>query len=120
MKAQLSFEFLLYITVSAVAMVSVFSIYETSAAAQGAASANVYMEELAASINGNMAYQSSSFYAYVPKSICNVTAEPMPVMSIGRFALLEYLYIANSVCDAAAGIENLSLRSDYYGAYALS
>ncbi|MDE1868957.1 MAG: hypothetical protein KGH60_03265 [Candidatus Micrarchaeota archaeon] len=118
-KGQLSFEFLIYIAVSAAALVAVFSIYEASGASQRAASTGIYMQELTASINGNMAYQSSSFYAYVPPGICNVTEGPMPVSAINGFALLGEIYIANGICTNSPGIERLSLSVNYRGGYNL-
>lgn len=119
-KGQLSFEFLLYIAVSAAALVTVFSIYGASGAMQKAASAGVYMQELAASINGNMAYQSSSFYAYVPRNICNLTSGAMPISAIYGFPLVGGLSVGNGVCTNSGGIEKLQLTMAANGTYSLS
>lgn len=73
MKAQLSLEFLIYMTVSAAALVLVLSLYIKGSAVASVLSGKATLEELVAVINTNMGYQTANFTAYIPSDICDAS-----------------------------------------------
>jgi len=116
--AQLSFEFLVYLAISMVALSTSLLTYvhfknsnETPL---------IYTEELLAQINNNMIYQGSTFRSYVPGLICKASTHGR-VLKIGAnsFALEGNLTISNTVCSLSGSVETLTLSYSYNGTYIL-
>lgn len=120
MRAQLSLEFMLYTALAAASTVSAIASFLYVQRIQVSSTNRTYVEELAALINANMAYESSDFYAVMPSSICNGTFHG-DVMRV-TFETLRIdgnLTIGTSACSAPGGIEHLKLTRLSNGTYAL-
>jgi len=116
--AQLSFEILVYLAISMVALSTTLLTYAHFK--NNNETALIYIEELLVQINNNMVYQSSTFSSYVPSSICNASTQGQ-VLQIGQnsFALEGNLTISNTVCSYSGSVEALSLSYLYNGTYIL-
>ena len=121
MKAQLSLEFLIYALVSGASLVLALGMYVRSQGATSASAASAYAEELVASINANMAYEASSFSAYVPEGLCNATAEGFTLSTgFGDFSLDDPMEImGNALCMGHGETAVLNLTEAYNGTYLL-
>jgi hypothetical protein len=120
MRAQLSFEFLVYVAVSGASLAVMLGLFARSQAVQSNIRAASYTEELIASINANMAYSSSSFSAYVPEGLCGAAvANDALVTSFGSFTLNNPLIIAGNALCPGQGIERLGMTEEYNGTYVL-
>lgn len=75
MKAQVSFEFLIYTVISAVSLVFILLVYLRGNAVLASESNQAALGELVATINTNMAYQQASFRVYIPSHICNASVK---------------------------------------------
>ena len=73
MKAQLSFEMLLYLGISLASIAAGIYAYAYGKGEISRAAGAYSLEELVAAVNSNAGFQSSSFYAYVPEGICNAS-----------------------------------------------
>jgi hypothetical protein len=119
-KAQLSFEFLVYVAVSGASLALMLGMFARSQAAQSNIRAAAYTGELAASINANMAYGSSSFSAYVPEGLCGAAVvDGTLVTRFGNFTLDGPLMISRNALCPGQGIERLSMAEEYNGTYVL-
>ena len=70
-KAQLSFEFLVYIAVSAVSLAFALLIFSNGIAEINNVSNRAFVQQFVSSVNSNMWYGQSRFAAYLPGAICN-------------------------------------------------
>ncbi len=110
MKAQLSFEFLIYVAISAVSLVGMLAVYLKGNAIYVNVENRSYAELLVAAINNHLGYFSSNFTAYVPKGVC---ANPV------NGTLLEYdnatysfsgdVRLSGSLCDGNGGLEYVTV-----------
>ncbi|MCL4389703.1 hypothetical protein M1397_03825 [Candidatus Marsarchaeota archaeon] len=73
MKAQLSFEMLIYLGLSLASIAAAVYAYVYGRGAVSGAAATYSLEEFVAAVNSNAGFQSSSFYAYVPNGLCNAS-----------------------------------------------
>ena len=121
MRLQLSFEFLIYALVSGASLALTLGMYARSQSAGSIGGAGTYAEELVASINANMAYRTSSFSAYLPKGLCNATADGYTLATgLGSFALADPMEImGNALCQSQGGIAGFNLTEAYNGTYLL-
>ncbi|MEM0150070.1 MAG: hypothetical protein QXW10_04195, partial [Candidatus Micrarchaeaceae archaeon] len=109
MKAQLSFEFMVY-TAIAIASISVsLSIYMYSDRALLAKSSSALDEAFAASIEAHMVYYSSTFYVVVPDNACGAAA-----------LLPKGIRVDKSLCNGSDGMAKVSLSRSLNGSYTLS
>ncbi len=74
MRAQLSLEFLIYVGIAMASMVAMLGLYIRGSAPLASYSTQAEVEGFVAGVNANMAAQHSSFYAYLPKGMCSITA----------------------------------------------
>jgi len=121
MKAQLSFEFLLYTIVSGISLAVTLGIFLHAQGMESDMGTRSYIEELVALINANMAYGSSGFSAYVPRALCNATVAGVYLnTAFGSFALSNPLNIeGNVLCPSSSGVEQVKMTYAYNGTYAL-
>lgn len=118
-RAQTSFEFMLYMSVSVLALATALPLAMRAYSPLRASYGSMAASELAGAINYNMQFGSSRFSAYVPGGICGAGAETAPVNSIEGSPLDAPVVISSSVCGSGS-IENLSLEYMYNGTYSLS
>ena len=119
-RAQLSFEFLVYVAVSGASLAVILGMFARSQAVQGDISSASYTEELVASIDANMAYSSSSFSAYVPEGLCGAAVvDDTLVTSFGNFTLNNPIEIEGNALCSGEGIEQLAMAQEYNGTYVL-
>ena len=71
MKAQMSFEFILYAAASIVALAVGLGMTASAAPRISSAMNQAYTYSLLAEISAHMPYYNSTFVAYVPKSFCS-------------------------------------------------
>ena len=121
MKAQLSFEFLIYMAVSGISLAVMLGMFIRAQSVQNSMNLRSYVEELAASINANMNYRSSSFSAYVPSNLCNATVVNGTLVTVqGSFQLDGQLeLLGNALCQSTGSVEQLDMTETYNGTYQL-
>ncbi len=112
----------MYALVSGASLATALGMYARSQSAGSVGIAGTYNEELAASIDANMAYQTSSFTAYVPKGLCNATTSGYSLVTgFGSYALDDPMEInGNALCLGQGGMAGLNLTEEYNGTFLLS
>ncbi len=111
-KAQMTFELMIYMAIGVSALVvSLYAIVPI----RDSYNSNMSKSELYAALNimsQMQQYGSSSFQAYVPKSICSCKATGNGLdCSYGYFSTGMHVELSKNVCLDSGGIENLS---EYY------
>jgi hypothetical protein len=69
-KAQLSFEFMLYLVISAIAIVSVISMFIYSRSAIQIESTKIFLQQFVTAVNLHTNFYDSSFDVYMPDKAC--------------------------------------------------
>ncbi|MGC8538101.1 MAG: hypothetical protein ACP5MZ_03940 [Candidatus Micrarchaeia archaeon] len=109
MKAQMSFEFMIYMAIAITSIAVSLSLYAYSDHMLASRSGSALKEAFATAIEAHMLYYSSTFYVVVPAGICsNATGMPSSV------------YIGASVCRQGGNMEELLLTRNLNGSYTLS
>ncbi|MGC8538199.1 MAG: hypothetical protein ACP5MZ_04470 [Candidatus Micrarchaeia archaeon] len=109
MKAQMSFEFMIYMAIAIASIVASLSLYAYSSGMLAFRSSSVLKEAFAAAIEARMPYYSSTFYAVVPAGIClNDTGMPKDV------------HLETSLCGQGGMMKELLLVRNLNGSYTLS
>lgn len=75
MRAQLSYEFLLYTSIAALSIAAAIGLYLRGNVTLASYYAQGEMEAFVAGINANFAVQHGSFVAYMPKGACALTVD---------------------------------------------
>jgi hypothetical protein len=110
---------MLYTALAAASTASAIALFLNVQRIQGPSINTTYDDELAALINANMAYDASSFYAFVPKSLCNGTFSGRESTGPGALRVDGNLTILESACGSDGGMERLKLYRLPNGTYAL-
>jgi hypothetical protein len=113
-KAQLSFEFLIYVAISAVSLVGMMALYIKGSQTYSLAEGRAYAELFVAGVNSHMGYSLSSFVAYVPKGLCGHLFGGRALRYYNTdYAFAGNVTLDNSLCGSAGGMENITMyRSD--------
>ena len=121
-RAQVSFEFLIYTALSVAAMAAAAGIFAYANQASSAMESRGFLEQLVAALNSNMAYQSSTFSAYVPAAACNSTISGSSITGrLGTFQLAGRLEVQpNGLCAASGRVASMSMSMMYNGTHYLS
>ena len=109
MKAQLSFEFMVYTAIAIASIAVSLSIYMSSHSSLSTRSTAALDEAFAASIEAHMAYHSSTFYVVLPGNACQAAAQ-----------LLDNVIMDRNLCNESGMMVKVSLSSDTNGSYELS
>ena len=109
MKAQMSFEFMVYMAIAIASIAVSLSMYAYSNHMLAYRSSSAMDEAFVAAIEAHMLYTSSTFYAIVPAGICSNDAG-MP----GN------VYLETQLCGHGGSMEELLLTMDLNGSYTLS
>ena len=118
MKAQVSFEFMLYLVVAASALsVALFfsaKVYSNESALGSSSAIAQFVSE----VNYNMRYPSSNFYAYVPSAFCSAAVSGSAI-TYGNNTYQFYGNVSISRLCPGGRIENISITSMGDGAYSM-
>ena len=116
---QLSFEFLIYTALSIAALAVATGLFVYSSQASSAVSSREYLEQLAALLNSNMGYQHSTFYAFVPRAVCNSSVAGTEISSrFGNFSLNGRVSVpAGMLCGVSGKVDRLNMSRQYNGTY---
>ncbi len=109
MKAQMSFEFMLYAAIALASIAASLSVYMYSDHALLSGSASALDEEFATAIEAHMAYYSSTFRIIVPKGACQLGG-----------LLPDNVHISDSLCNSSSGMAEVLLTRELNGSYWLS
>lgn len=121
-RAQVSFEFLIYVAVSAVALVLVLSLFIRGNSTLAYINGKSSLEGLVALINTNMAFQRASFSSYIPEEACSFQFGSRSI----EFDNQSYLFTANvsidkeGICAYAGTIALVNITELQNGAYLVS
>ncbi|MDE1857125.1 MAG: hypothetical protein KGH98_03520 [Candidatus Micrarchaeota archaeon] len=119
-KAQMSFEFMLFTTVSAVGLLYAVNLFAHSRSAMSSQDDAASMAYFIATLNSQMAYQSSVFSAYVPIGLCNSSVSGYSISTAyGDFTLNWPLYVPVGICQYSGSERELSMNRDLNGTYIL-
>ncbi len=121
MRLQLSLEFVLYTALAAASAASAISMFVYAKGSIAEREGGVYLEELSALINANMAYSNSTFYAFVPRGLCGAPAGGSNGSGAysGADSVDGNLTIQPSLCGSGGGIARLRLVRLFNGTYLL-
>ena len=104
MRVQLSFEFLVYVGIAMASMVAMLGLYIRGDISLSSYNAQAELESFVAGVNANIAIQRGSFYAYIPKGMCNISASNGSIL----YRNITYLFYGNvslqlgSICSNSA------------------
>lgn len=119
-KAQLSIEFLIYVSISLAALAGSLYAANGIAARYHKSIGESEMQNLAIDIDSSVGYADSMFYAYVPKSICSCSPVHSSILCNGSLTQLSAdISIGKSVCDYSGRVEDLHLQYMLNGTYRL-
>jgi hypothetical protein len=120
MKAQISFEFMLYLVVAAVVLSAALSFSARIYSKESALDYSSALMQFVAGVNFNMQYASSKFYAYVPRGVCemNITKGSFAYRNV-TYSFDSGLSISPEVCNSSGSVEYLLVSSAGNGSYTL-
>ena len=123
-RAQLSFEFLLYLSIAALGIVWGYGLFNVARANVAGGFTHSAAETFASQIDYNMAFQNSSFYAIIPSGICTNEGHVIKNISAGvnrtGIPLNAPLYINLHMCEGKDALQLLTMSYAYNGTYVLS
>ncbi len=120
MKAQLSFEYMIYIVAGLASMAMALA---GGSLAMNAISQRInaaYMGSLVSEIDSNMAYSESTFTAYIPKCICNASLNSTSIIMGNTIYELSGAVEFGNLCKYSGSIRTIELRRLYNGTYSLA
>ncbi len=117
MKAQVSFEFMLYLVVAALALSTALFLSKGLYSNESALEDSSAMSQFVADVNFNMQYVSSTFYAYVPPGLCDAMVSGRSIIyGNATYRLYNNVSLSGSLCPAGI-VERLSMSNIGNGTY---
>lgn len=122
MKGQLSFEFMIYIAVSAVSLAIAIPLFARGYFTVLGQDSIDATQMFVAQVNSNMGYYTSEFSAYIPPGICNTTTSSYSITSDNTTYYFSHpVYIdTGSICHMAGNFGTLKMQRLYNGTFAVS
>jgi hypothetical protein len=119
-KAQITLEFLIYLAVGISALA--VSIYATAGIRSGYTDgiSEYALESFFSHISSMQQYESSSFAAYVPKSICSCLGSERVVCGNYTAYSGARIKLGKSICKYSGSVENISESYSGMGLYSIS
>ena len=119
-KAQITLEFLIYMAIGISALAT--ALYATAGIRSGNANAltKYALESFFGRISAMQQYGSSSFAAYVPKSVCSCSGSEIVVC--GNYSIYSGagIELSPSICKYSGLVENVSESYSGAGSYVIS
>ena len=123
-RAQLSFEFLLYLSVAVLGLIGGYGLFNMAKIGIAGSYGNSSIEAFASQIGYNMAFQNSSFYSIVPKGVCADDGHIINNISNGANSISAHLdaplYINLHLCNWGSTVQLLRMHYTYNGTYILA
>lgn len=113
MKAQMSFEFILYSAASIIALAVGLGMASSAAPRISATMNQAYTYGLLAEISSHLPYYNSTFVAYVPRSFCSYVASGAPPSDLGAVVEVQN----GSLCSGSVERVSIAYRD---GSYSIS
>ncbi len=123
-RAQLSFEFLLYLSVAVLGIIGGYGLFNMAKTSIAVSYGNSSIEAFASQIGYNMAFQNSSFYSVVPRGVCADDGRTIKNISNGANSISAQLdaplYIDLHGCTWGGAFQLLTMHYEYNGTYVLA
>ncbi len=116
---QLSLEFLIYASLSIIAISGALLIYVRYSNAVSERIGIAYVEGFASAINSRIGYYSSEFSAYVPASICNSIVNNSIRYDSSNFKIGANVVLDGYVCNNTGRIVEMSMNYIGNGTYVI-
>ena len=113
---------MLYLAVSVVALVIAIPVFLAAESSLTKANGSSELLAFVAAVNSRTTYQSSSFFVYLPSSICDAEIDSRGVSYLGRNYTFNANVSANALylCKNAGNILNLNLSEIANGTFVLT
>lgn len=122
-RAQLSFEFLLYLSIAALGIVWGYGLFNVARANVAGGFTHSAAETFASQIDYNMAFQNSSFYSIIPKGVCADDGHTIKNITNGANSISVQLdaplYINMHGCSWNSIFQLLTMSYAYNGTYVI-
>ena len=120
-KAQLSFEFMIYIAVSVISLVLAVPLFTRAESTLASVSESAELQNFASSINARLGYQSSAFAVYLPKALCSSTlGNKLTYMNSSYPLGADISANMSYLCHDSGSIAQMRLERLYNGTYLLT
>ncbi len=117
-RAQITFEFLIYLAVGTASLSGALYAYSSMDARSAASTSYAQTLDFISAINSNAGYSASSFYAYIPSGICacslNASAVKCPYGSFNTSVTISF---SGDACSHAGKLARISESYESNGTY---
>ena len=122
-RAQLSFEFLLYLSVAVLGIIGGYGLFSMAKTSITGSYGNASIEAFASQIDYNMAFQNSSFYSIIPKGVYADDGHTIKNITNGANSISVQLdaplYINMHGCSWNSIFQLLTMSYAYNGTYVI-